>query len=156
MDEILSPVGPKPSLNLLSHLAAKAELTVAGGLCPPEALPEALPPRTCLVIMSGNTSSLYRALAPAYNQQTTLLPLITILYCSTKCNSNSSRSRPGVVHSGKKMNNPGLHWKTLIFLMTEESGAMFDTIGLNDIVTQWHQHEIWRYQYYHIILYHDI
>jgi len=34
-------------------LAAKAELTVAGGLLPPEALPEALPPRTWLVIMSG-------------------------------------------------------------------------------------------------------
>ncbi len=52
---ILSPVGPKASLNLLSHLAAKAELTVAGGLCPPEALPEALAPRTWLVIMSGCT-----------------------------------------------------------------------------------------------------
>ena len=66
MDVSLSPVGPKASLNLLSHLAAKAELTVAGGLFPPEALPEALPPRIWLVIMSGYTSSLYRALAPAY------------------------------------------------------------------------------------------
>jgi len=80
MDAILSPVGPKASLNLLSHLAAKAELTVAGGLFPPEALPEALPPRIWLVIMSGYTSSLYRALAPAYNQQTTLPPLMTVLY----------------------------------------------------------------------------
>jgi len=42
MDAILSPVGPKASLNLLSHLAAKAELTVAGGLFPPEALPACL------------------------------------------------------------------------------------------------------------------
>ncbi len=80
MDEILSPVDPKASLNLLSHLAAKAELTVAGGLVPPEALPEALPPRTWLVIMSGYTSSMYRALAPAYNQQTALPILITFLY----------------------------------------------------------------------------
>jgi len=45
MEDILSPVDPNASLNLLSHLAAKAELTVAGGLLPPDALPVALPPR---------------------------------------------------------------------------------------------------------------
>ena len=91
MDDILSPVGPKASLSLLSHLAAKAELTVAGGLFPPEALPEALPPRIWLVIMSGYTSSLYRALAPAYNQHLALPTLTMSLYCCSTCSSNSRR-----------------------------------------------------------------
>ena len=38
IDGILSPFAPKASLNLLSHLPAKAELMVALGLLEPEAL----------------------------------------------------------------------------------------------------------------------
>lgn len=54
MVAILSPSLPNASLNLLSNLAAKTELTVAGGLLAPAALllPLAL---MCLPIMSGYT-----------------------------------------------------------------------------------------------------
>lgn len=51
--DIFSPSIPKASLNLLLHLAAKAELTVAGGPLLPDALLAALPPLTWRVIMSG-------------------------------------------------------------------------------------------------------
>lgn len=71
MEVTFSPVAPKASLNLASHLAAKAELTVAGGLLLEVALPDALPPRTWLVIMSGYAASLYNALAPACTWQVT-------------------------------------------------------------------------------------
>ena len=42
MDKILSPLDPKASLNLASHLVAKMELMVAAGLLPPDALLAAL------------------------------------------------------------------------------------------------------------------
>ena len=102
-------MAPKASLNLASHLAAKAELTVAGGLLLDVALPDALPPRTWLVIMSGYAASLYKALAPACTQQVTsstwlYLPatqaaerilLTKALLASDKCASANSLSLPG-------------------------------------------------------------
>ena len=68
--DIFSPSRPKASLNLLFHLAAKAELTVAAGPLLPDALPAALLPPKWRVIMSGYTVSLYKACAAACNQYT--------------------------------------------------------------------------------------